>query len=297
MDRKAFTLIELLVVIAIIGILASMLLPTLAKAKKKANRMKCASTMGSIQKALAAFAGEHEQAYPWMMTSEDLASTYGIVVSDAGDITGRSEDWATRNDLWRSRDERFCEHNGADIRYLFLETTLRKDLSSSKSLMSPSDPRVKRTNDLDVQKGIFKGWARHWWKSAQLHQRAISYGVHKSGDDMKGAGSITMVTRNFEGETARANSVPNNMNNWSLSWAKTHRHLRMNETWASPQSDKRVYMSGLDEGQGQIAFADGQVQQAENAQFQSALKKNTELDGGLASAPTDGGEVTRGSWY
>src|SRR2546429_9962950 len=60
-SQRGFTLIELLVVIAIIAILAALLLPTLSRAKAKAQTMKCLNNVRQLDLCWILYAGDNNE--------------------------------------------------------------------------------------------------------------------------------------------------------------------------------------------------------------------------------------------
>jgi prepilin-type N-terminal cleavage/methylation domain-containing protein len=75
-ERAGFTLIELLIVIAIIGVLISLLLPAISKAREAANRTSCANNMRQLGLACQTFHNQYSY-FPTAGQSDFYAPNYG----------------------------------------------------------------------------------------------------------------------------------------------------------------------------------------------------------------------------
>jgi prepilin-type N-terminal cleavage/methylation domain-containing protein len=122
-QKKGFTLIELLVVIAIIAILAAMLLPALAAAKRKAQKINCVNNLKQVGLAFRIWEGDNDDKYPMAVPS----------------ARGGAQE-----DVWSAPS-----HTGAiNIPYLF--SVMSNELATPKITWCPSDsPRRVNTAHMD----------------------------------------------------------------------------------------------------------------------------------------------------
>jgi len=202
MNKKAFTLIELLVVIAIIGILASLLLPALAKAKTKANRVKCKNNLSTLGKAFQDFSGEIDGSTPHL---------YGGFSGGDGQNLARALGYQDYHDAY-------------ECKQWMNAYTIRKNLNGYASLGSPLDQKTIARQRRNWVKTFDQFRERiNLWHDQKLN----SYALAMQGD-VKASETVLSLTRNVRSAN----------NNERRAYLKAYGGRNHNEYWKYPNEDR-----------------------------------------------------------
>ena len=217
-QNKAFTLIELLVVIAIIAILAALLLPALAAAKRKAQRINCISNIKQVGIAFRLWEGDNGDRYPM-----NVSTTYN----------GAKEKVASANSTVGTSTATFGLTN--------VFVVMSNELSTPKVLFCPSDNIRSTTTN---------------FTALNSNNQNMSYFI--CGDAAETYPQMILDGDRNIGTSATQNSPANNTNtittpatfvwpqgaNW-YAWTAVDMHLRVGNIGMADGSAQQVTVAGL----------------------------------------------------